>query len=72
MTAHPLVSVIIPTFNRAKMVCDCVRSVLASNYPEFEVIVIDDCSTENVGATLRATTGEGSGDRFFAKTDFNN
>ena len=54
----PLISVIIPTFNRAKMVCDCVRSVLASDHPSFEVIVIDDCSTEDVGTTLRAAIGK--------------
>ena len=58
MTATPLISVIIPTFNRAKMVCDCVRSVLASDHPSFEVIVIDDCSTEDVGTTLRAAIGK--------------
>ena len=39
--------VVIPTYNRAQMVCDCVRSVLATNYPELEVIVVDDCSTGN-------------------------
>ena len=39
--SNPLISVIIPTFNRAKMVCDCVRSVLASDGPSFEVIVVD-------------------------------
>lgn len=39
---NPLISVIIPTFNWAKMVCDCVRSVLASGYSPLEVIVVDD------------------------------
>lgn len=54
----PYISVIIPTFNRAKMVCDCVRSVLASDYPSFEVVVVDDCSSEDVGTTLRAAIGK--------------
>lgn len=49
---NPLISVIIPTFNRAKMVCDCVRSVLATGYPALEVIVVDDCSTEDVNGEL--------------------
>lgn len=52
---EPLISVIIPTFNRAKMVCDCVRSVLATNYPALEVIVVDDCSTEDVSGELART-----------------
>lgn len=52
---NPLISVIIPTFNRAKMVCDCVKSVLATNYPAVEVIVVDDCSTEDVSGELMRT-----------------
>lgn len=42
-----LISVVIPTYNRAKMVCDCVRSVLATKYPALEVIVVDDCSPDD-------------------------
>ena len=51
----PLISVIIPTFNRAKMVCDCVRSVLATGYPALEVIVVDDCSPDDTKTQLIAT-----------------
>ena len=57
---RPLISVIIPTFNRAKMVCDCVRSVLATDYPVLEVIVVDDCSTDD---TCTRITEEFSGDK---------
>ena len=56
----PLISVIIPTFNRAKMVCDCVGAVLASDDVDFEVIVIDDCSTEDVAAALKNAIGDDS------------
>ena len=48
----PLISVIIPTYNRATMVCDCVRSVLATNYPSLEVIVVDDCSPDDTGSRI--------------------
>lgn len=41
------VTVIIPTFNRAKRVCRAVSSVLDQTYTDFEVIVIDDASTDN-------------------------
>ena len=54
---NPLISVIIPTFNRAKMVCDCVRSVLATNYPSLEVIVVDDCSPDDTKSQLIAAFG---------------
>ena len=47
-----MISVIIPTYNRATMVCDCVASVLATNYPALEVIVVDDCSPDDTGKRL--------------------
>ena len=53
----PLISVIIPTFNRAAMVCNCVRSVLATNYPALEVIVVDDCSPDDTNAQIVAAFG---------------
>ena len=52
MNATPTISVIIPTYNRASMVCDCVRSVLATNYPALEVIVVDDCSPDDTGSRI--------------------
>ncbi len=51
MTDNPLVSVIIPTFNRQAMVTEAVASVLAQAYAPFEVIVVDDGSTD---ATIHA------------------
>lgn len=42
----PLVSVIIPYYNRPQMLLRAVRSVMAQDYPNIEVIVVDDASTE--------------------------
>ena len=58
MNPTTLISVIIPTYNRAKMVCDCVRSVLATNYPALEVVVVDDCSPDDTGDQIRAAFGD--------------
>ncbi|RHE93020.1 glycosyltransferase [Bacteroides intestinalis] len=44
---YRLVSVIIPIYNMAKFLCETLDSVLASDYPNFEVILMDDGSTDN-------------------------
>lgn len=44
---YPLVSVIIPGYNHAAYLRERIDSVLCQDYPNFEVIMIDDCSTDN-------------------------
>lgn len=56
MTA-PLVSVIVPTFNRRALVTEAIRSVLAQTRPVDEIIVIDDGSTDDTAAALTEAFG---------------
>jgi glycosyltransferase involved in cell wall biosynthesis len=48
----PLVSVIIPTYNHAHYLCEAVDSVLSQDYDDYEIIVVDDGSTDNTGQVL--------------------
>lgn len=48
----PLVSVVIPTYNSAAFLPQSIESVLQQTYDNFEVIVIDDGSTDNTEAVL--------------------
>jgi glycosyltransferase involved in cell wall biosynthesis len=52
--SNPLVSVIIPTYNRAETVSETIDSVLQQTYRNIEVIVIDDGSRDNTQEILRA------------------
>ena len=55
--AHPLVSVIIPVYNRAEYLAQAVASVLAQTHPAVEVMVVDDGSTCDVLSSLKASEG---------------
>jgi len=48
----PLVSIIIPTFNRAHTIERALRSVMAQSLQDFEILIVDDASTDSTAAVL--------------------
>jgi len=51
--AYPLVSILIPTFNREHLIGESIQSALEQNYPSIEVIVVDNASTDGTWEIIK-------------------
>ncbi len=47
MNKNNLISIVLPTYNRSKTIKKSVDSILNQTYSNFELIIVDDCSTDN-------------------------
>jgi cellulose synthase/poly-beta-1,6-N-acetylglucosamine synthase-like glycosyltransferase len=65
--APPSVSIIVPAYNEGIVVENCVRSILRSNYPDFEIVCVDDGSSDDTYATLQALADELPGVRAYTQ-----
>lgn len=58
-------SVVIPTYNRADQLKDCLDSLLKQTFKHFEVLVCDDGSTDNTAEVVRSFQQQGLNIRYF-------
>ena len=56
--AQPLVSILVPTYNRELFIEACIRSALAQTYTNIEVVVVDNCSTDQTLAICQRLAQE--------------
>jgi glycosyltransferase involved in cell wall biosynthesis len=54
MTADPLVTVVVPTYNRARLIGETIESILAQTFSQIELIVVSDGCTDGTEAVVEA------------------
>lgn len=51
---HPTVSFVVPCYNLAHLLPECIISILSQSYGDFEVLIMDDCSPDNTADVVRS------------------
>jgi glycosyltransferase involved in cell wall biosynthesis len=63
----PAVSVLVPTYNYARYLPEAIDSVLAQDFKDFELIIADDCSTDDTAGVVKAYLAKDSRIQFIAR-----
>ena len=71
MENFPAVSVIIPLYNAESYIAECFDSLLAQTFKNFEIIVVDDCSTDNSAAIVQNYAEKFAGRLIFSRMKVN-
>ena len=54
MASTPLFSIIIPVYNSAKTIRECLESIVTQSFPDFEVIIVNDGSTDETEKIVKS------------------
>ncbi len=67
--ARPLVSVCIPTFNYGRFLPEAIKSVLAQSFTDFELVVVDNASTDETAELMEAFVRSDPRIRFYRNSE---
>jgi teichuronic acid biosynthesis glycosyltransferase TuaG len=70
--SNPLVSVIIPTYNKSDLLFLAIKSALGQSYRPFEVVVVDDCSTDSTKQIVEDLIESNSNLKYVSTTNQSN
>src|SRR5690349_19362823 len=63
--AGELVSIVMPAYNAGKYIADSIRSVIAQTWPDWELLVVDDGSSDDTGAIVKEFVARDPRIRYF-------
>ena len=55
---YPFVSIVVPCFNESETICPALESLLELDYPKYEIIIVNDGSTDDTLAKAKTFTGQ--------------
>ena len=58
MTDKPFISVVIPLYNKEKSIARTIKGILAQTYHDFEIVIIDDGSTDRSVDVVKSISDE--------------
>lgn len=67
----PAISIVIPLYNAEKYIGECLESILQQSFQDFEIIIVDDCSTDNSAAVVENFLPKFSGRLKIIRTEKN-
>lgn len=65
MSQHPKVSIVIPVYNRENLIKETIESALSQTYEDYEVVIVDNCSTDQTFEVIKETVQQHNKVRIF-------